>query len=63
MRQGDIYLVSPDGRFLESYTLEADPKLIAQDWAKVRESLENANPNILEHTLFVGAFAVVAGYV
>jgi hypothetical protein len=34
--QGDIYLVSPEGRFLESYTLEADPKLIAEDWAKVR---------------------------
>jgi len=35
--QGDIYLVSPEGKFLESYTLEADPKLIAEDWAKVRD--------------------------
>jgi len=35
MWQGDIYLVIPEGKFLESYTLEADPKLIAEDWAKV----------------------------
>ena len=33
--QGDIYLISPEGKFLEAYTLEADAKLIAEDWAKV----------------------------
>jgi len=62
--QGDIYLVSPEGRFLESYTLEADPKLIAQDWAKVRESIEGkaAKRNIHEHLFCVVAFAYVVGY-
>jgi len=47
MWQGDIYLVIPEGKFLESYTLEADPKLIAEDWAKV-------NPPPLPYPLFLG---------
>jgi len=42
---GDIYLVSPEGKFLESYTLEADPKLIAEDWAKVQNAWNIHHPS------------------
>ena len=38
-------MISPEGKFLESYTLEADPELIAKDWAKVQREWNIHHPS------------------
>ena len=42
---GDIYMISPEGKFLESYSLDCDTHAIAADWAQVQRAWNISRPS------------------